>query len=89
MTTIDVTTEILQQIRTDIRELRDDLRAEIREVRTSLEGRIDGLDSRVGVVEFALRGMATDIHTMARLLRQVADEVADHGGRLDRLERDR
>ena len=64
----DVTTEILQQIRADIRELRD-----------SLESRIDGLDARVGVVEYAMRGMATDMHGIARLLRQVADEVADTG----------
>jgi hypothetical protein len=76
--TTDVTTEILLQIRADIREFRE-----------SLETRIDGLDARLGVVEYAMRGMATDIHTVARLLRQVADEVADHGRRLDHLETDR
>ncbi len=76
--TTDVTTEILQQIRADIRELRE-----------SLEARIDGLDARVGLVEYAMRGMATDMHSIARLLRQTADEVADHGTRLDDLERER
>jgi uncharacterized protein YukE len=85
MTTIDVTPEILQQIRADIRELREEVRAELRDVRSS----IDGLDARVGVVEYTMRGMAVDMHAVARLLRQVADEVADHGRRLDEIERDR
>jgi hypothetical protein len=62
----DVTTKILEQIRADIRELGD---------------RFDGLDTRISSLEYTVRGMAADtrlIPEMFRLLRQVADTVADH-----------
>jgi hypothetical protein len=70
----DVTTKILEQIRAGIRELGD---------------RLDGLDTRISSLEYTVRGMAADtrlIPEMFRLLRQVADTVADHEVRITRLE---
>jgi hypothetical protein len=85
MTTIDVTTEILQQIRADIRELSGevrDLRQSLETRMDALESRMDGLDARMGVVEYAIRGMATS-------LGELVGVVSSHARRLDRLERDR
>jgi uncharacterized protein involved in exopolysaccharide biosynthesis len=85
----DVTIEILQNIRADIREVRDSLRGEIREVRDTLTARMDALETRQSALEYQMRGMAADVQQipeMARLLRQVADMVADHEDRITRLE---
>jgi uncharacterized protein YukE len=74
----DMTVEILQQLRVDIRDTRD-----------SLSARIDSLEGRMDTLEFALQGMAGHIRLlpeMHRLLRQVADTVADHDRRIDQLE---
>jgi hypothetical protein len=83
--TIDVTTEILQAIRKDIREMRESFEGRM----DALEGRMDGLEGRMGVMEFALRGMATEMQAMGGLLRGVVHNVRDHGRRLDELEKDR
>jgi hypothetical protein len=84
MTTVDVTTEILQQIRADIREVRAEMKEGFKDLKIrmdALEARMDGLDSRMAVVEFAIRGMATS-------LGELVGVVSSHGRRLDRLERD-
>ena len=81
----DVTTEILKQIRADIREARDVLSGQI----GVLEGRLDDLEGRMDTVEYALRGMASDVKQipeMLRLMRQIADAVVNHEQRITRLE---
>ena len=85
----DVTIEILQNIRADIREARDGLKDEIREVRDRLTARMDALETRQSALEYQMRGMAADVQQIpeiARLLRHVADVVADHDGRITHLE---
>jgi hypothetical protein len=81
----DVTVEILQRIREDIREVRDTLTARM----DTLTARMDALETRQSALEYQMRGMAADVQQipeMARLLRQVADMVADHEERSTRLE---
>ena len=76
--TADVTTKILEQIRADIAELRVEFKREIGAVKEQIKG----LDERMTLVEYALRGMATHV----ALIPELARVVANHEDRLTRLE---